>query len=114
MYLAWTWDRTGGGLVGAVRPGGDGAFLDDPAAEDQGAGRGEVESQQPQQHRPGDGERGGIVVSENLAGGLPAGQRPGAECELALSDPRSHHYRQNALDVAVCNGGWWAASSGRK
>jgi hypothetical protein len=26
MYLAWTWDGTGGGLVGAVRPGATGHF----------------------------------------------------------------------------------------
>ena len=60
------WWRRGG--CGAA--GGDGAFLDDPAAEPgQRAGGGQGQAQQPQQHGAGDGERGGVVAGEVLAGG---------------------------------------------
>jgi len=69
------WRRGGCGAAG-----GDGAFLDDPAAEPgQRAGRGEGQAQQPQQRGAGDGERGGVVSGEVLAGGLHAGQGPGAD-----------------------------------
>ena len=59
----WRWGGAGW-RRGGLAAGGDGAFLDDPAAEPGRAcwTRGEGQAQQPQEQAAGDGQRGGLVV----------------------------------------------------